>query len=425
MAQGDWIRIAGIILLFALRFFLALAELSLSSANKIRLLQKQDEGVRAADMVLRLIEQPERYLPTLLVLTLASDTGAAALAATLAAKYFPFAAAMATGVVTLLLFVYAEMVPKTFAINSPERVSMIVARPVGIITDLLYPLVYVFIQIANISVRLLGGRISREGPYLTEEEIKTMVSIGEEEGVIEEEEKEMIHSIFEFGDTVVREVMVPRIDMIAVEDSTTLSDVLKVIIQAGHSRIPAYRESVDNIVGVIYAKDILIEMNKPQGERHKIKKLLRPAIFVPESKRVSELLKELQKQKIHMAIVLDEYGGTAGLVTIEDLLEEIVGEIFDEYDLEEAMVEVVDDHTYRFDARADLGEAGELLGVEFPEDVAETIGGLVYNLLGHVPVKGESARFHNLRFVVQKVLGRRILKVLVETKPPDEEASRG
>lgn len=416
-------RVAGIGLLFALRFFLALAELSLSSANKIRLLQKQDEGVKAAEVVLRLTEQPGRYLPTLLVLTLACDTGSAALAATLVAKYFPFAAALATGAVTLLLFVYAEMIPKTFALNSPERVSMIVARPVGVITSLLYPLVYVFIQIANIFVRILGGRISREGPYLTEEEIKTMVSMGEEEGVIEEEEKEMIHSIFEFGDTIVREVMVPRIDMVAVEDNITLHDVLEVIIKAGHSRIPAYRDSVDNIVGVVYAKDILIEMNRHPEERRKIKTLLRPAIFVPESKRVSELLKELQKQKVHMAIVLDEYGGTAGLVTIEDLLEEIVGEIFDEYDLEEAMVEVVDDHTYRFDARADLGEAGELLGVEFPEDVAETIGGLVYNLLGHIPVKGESARFHNLLFTVQKVLGRRILKVLVDTRNQEVEAS--
>lgn len=402
---------------------MALAELSLSSANKIRLLQKQDEGVKAAEVVLRLTEQPGRYLPTLLLISLACDTGAAALAATLAAKYFPFAAALATGVVTLFLFVYAEMVPKTFAINGPERVSMAVARPVQVVTTIFYPIVYIFIKIANVFVRLLGGRIVREGPYLTEQELMTMVSMGEEEGIIEEEEKEMIHSIFEFGDTIVREVMVPRIDMVAVEDSTSLHDVLEVIIKAGHSRIPAYKDSADNIVGVVYAKDILMEMNKPPGERRKIRKLLRAAIFVPESKRVSELLKELQKRKIHMAIVMDEYGGTAGLVTIEDLLEEIVGEIFDEYDLEEAMVEVVDDHTYRFDARADLGEAGELLGVEFPEDVAETIGGLVYNLLGHIPVKGESARFHNLLFTVQKVLGRRILKVLVDTRSPDEEAS--
>jgi len=423
LTTGDWLRVLGILALFAVRAFMALAELSLSSANKIRLLQKQDEGMRAAEVVLRLTEQPGRYLPTLLLISLACDTGAAALAATLAAKYFPFAAALATAVVTLFLFVYAEMVPKTFAINSPERVSMAVARPVRVITALFYPLVYIFIQVANIFVRLLGGRIAREGPYLTEEELKTMVSMGEEEGIIEEEEKEMIHSIFEFGDTIVREVMVPRIDMVAVADSATLPDVLEVIIKAGHSRIPAYKDSADNIVGVVYAKDILMEMNKPPGERRKIKELLRAAIFVPESKRVSELLKELQKRKIHMAIVMDEYGGTAGLVTIEDLLEEIVGEIFDEYDLEEAMVEVVDDHTYRFDARADLGEAGELLGVEFPEDVAETIGGLVYNLLGHIPVKGESARFHKLLFTVQKVLGRRILKVLVDTRAPDEEAA--
>jgi CBS domain containing-hemolysin-like protein len=408
--------------------FLAAAEMSLSSANRIRLMKKAEDGVKKADLVIKLLEHSSRFLPTILLLTLLTDTGAAAIAATLANKFLPFGAVVATALVTLLLFIYAEMIPKTFAINNPESVALLVVRPVVFLTTLFYPLAFVFIKIANFFIAVFGGKVaSSKGPFFTEEEIKTLISYGEEEGVLEEEEKEMINSIFEFGDTIVKEVMVPRVDMICVDKSATLDKVLEVVIKAGHSRIPVYNQSVDNIVGVVYAKDLLIELNKRRSGQVKggngIKKLLRPAYYVPESKPISDLLRELQKKKIHMAIVLDEYGGTAGLVTIEDLLEEIVGEIFDEYDLEEAMVEVVGENAYRIDARADLDEVSEILGVEFPEKIADTIGGLVYNLVGHLPSVGEETSFRNLRFTVEKVMGRRILKILV-TKEEDQQQQK-
>ena len=412
--------------LFVFRIFLGAAELSLSSVSRIRLMQKADEGVKRAQEVLELTKKSSEFLPVILLLSLLSDTGMASIAAVLAAQVIPAGPAIATGAVTLALFIYAEMVPKTFAVNNPERVALLVVRPVVWLTRIVYPLAYIFILIANFFVKLLGGKTGRR-PFVTEEEIKMMVDVGVEEAEIEEDEKEMIHSIFEFGDTIVREVMVPRPDMIAVENSATIEEVLDLIIKVGHSRIPIYEESIDNVVGLIYAKDLLIYLNqtRPGKKAAVLKKMMRSPYFVPETKRVSELLKEMQLKKMHMAVVLDEYGGTAGLVTIEDLLEEIVGEIFDEYDLEETMVEVLSSDSYRLDARASMDQARELLGVDLPEYGGETIGGFVYDLIGHSPVAGEVVKYNNLRLEVEKVVGRRITKItVIKEEEPQAEKSQ-
>lgn len=417
MSIPDWIGLSFLMGIFLFRVFLAAAELSLSSASRIRLLQRADEGEKKAEMTLELTQKSSEFLPVILLLTLLADTGMAAIAAILVARWLPFGPLIATAVVTLALFVFAEMIPKTFAVNNPERVALFVVRPVIWLTTLFYPVATVFIRIANFVVRLFGGTIARR-PFVTEEEIKMMVSVGAEEAAIEEEEKEMIHSIFEFGDTIVREVMVPRPDMVAVESRAKVTEVLDQIIKAGHSRIPVYQETIDNVVGLVYAKDLLIYLNRPKNGKAEavLKKLMRPAYFVPETKRVSELLKEMQQKKTHMAIVLDEYGGTAGLVTIEDLLEEIVGEIFDEYDLEEAMVEVLSADSYRIDGRAPMDEIRDLVGVDLPEFGGDTIGGFVYNLVGHIPVPGELVEYNSLTFEVEKVVGRRISKIIVVKK---------
>lgn len=409
-------------ILFILRFFLAAAEMSLSAANRIRLMQKADEGQKKAQLAVDLIQKPSEFLPVILLLMLVADTGIASIVTVLAASLMPLGPAIATGIVTLTIFIYAEMIPKTLAINNPERMVLLVVKPVKFMTKIFYPLAYVFIRIANFFVRVIGGTTVRR-PFVTEEEIKMMVSVGAEEATIEEEEKEMIHSIFEFGDTIVREVMVPRPDMIVVESKATIEEVLDLIIKVGHSRIPVFEESIDNVIGLIYAKDLLIYLNraKPGKADVVLKKLLRPAYFVPETKKVSELLKEMQHKKSHMAIVLDEYGGTAGLVTIEDLLEEIVGEIFDEYDLEEVRVEVLSVNEYRIDGRASMDEVEELLEVDLPDYGGETIGGFVCDLVGRIPIPGEVAEFKNLRFEVEKVVGRRISKIIVVKNEPEVE----
>ncbi len=415
-----------LLILFIFRIFLGAAELSLSASSKIRLMQKADEGVKRAEDVLELTKKSSEFLPVILLLTLLADTGMASIAALVAVEVLPMGPAIATGLVTLALFIYAEMVPKTFAVNNPERVAFLVVRPVVWLTRVFYPIAYVFILISNFFVKILGGKITRR-PFVTEEEIKMMVTMGAEEAEIEEDEKEMIHSIFEFGDTIVREVMVPRPDMVAVEKRAPLEEVLDLIIKVGHSRIPVYDESIDNVAGVVYAKDLLIYLNKAQPAKKAVvlKKMMRLPYFVPETKRVSELLKEMQLKKMHMAVVLDEYGGTAGLVTIEDLLEEIVGEIFDEYDLEEAKVEVLSADSFRLDGRTSMDEVREVLGVDLPDYGGETIGGFVYDLVGHIPVPGEVVQYENLRFEVEEIVARRILKIIVIREQPAETEKAG
>lgn len=264
-----------------------------------------------------------------------------------------------------------------------------------------------------------GPRIEgRAIPVIDEAELRTLVDAGEEGGAIEATEKEMIVSIFELHDTVVGEIMVPRPDMVAIPVTASLSEALNVILQAGYSRIPVYEGTIDHIVGVLYAKDLLRLLRDGIREAS-LKELLRPPYFVPEGKRIVDLLREMQQRKVHMAIVVDEYGGVAGLVTIEDILEEIVGEIQDEFDRsEEPLVLPVDEHTYLFDGRVDLDEVQELLGVTLHAEGADTLAGYVYERLGHIPAAGETFMEEGLEFRVEEVLGRRIRKIRVRRLEP-------
>ncbi len=401
-----------IILIFLSAFFSS-TETAITSFSKIRLRHLMEDEDKRKKWMEILHEQPERYLSTILLGNNVVNIGASVLATALAIEAGLAAPkSIATGIMTFILLVFGEITPKTFATQNAEKMTMIVIKPIHILSYFFYPVVKIFIFLANLIIRLLGGKPTRKGPFLTEDEIKTLVSVGEQEGVLEEHEKEYIHHIFEFGDTVVKEVMVPRMDMVSVSSKSKINELMNLIIETGHSRIPVFRGSVDNIIGIIYAKDILVHQNK-SGEEISLENLIRPAIYIPENKRVSELLTELQQKKIHLAIVVDEYGGTAGLVTIEDLLEEIVGEIFDEYDLEEMMVEKINDQNYRVDARMDLEELGEIIGFEFPKDDIETIGGFVFNLFGKIPTAGEKIEYENIIFKVERVQRRRIDKILI------------
>jgi CBS domain containing-hemolysin-like protein len=271
------------------------------------------------------------------------------------------------------------------------------------------------IGLANV---LLPGRGLRQGPFVSEEEIRSMAEVGSQEGAIEIEEKEMIHSIFEFGDTIVREVMTPQPDIVAVNATSTLDEVLDLVIRHGYSRIPVYAEDRDEIIGIVYAKDVLRELHSGQNGRS-LRELARRAYFVPESKRVADLLREMQQEKVHVAIVVDEYGTIAGLVTLEDLLEEIVGEIADEYDREEPQVEPAGNGRYRVNARLPVDELNELLGAQLPNEEWDTVGGLIMGILGRLPIQGEEVEFEGLRFTAERVQGRRISKVLIERLPKE------
>ncbi|HYL52956.1 MAG TPA: hemolysin family protein, partial [Acidimicrobiia bacterium] len=310
-----------------------------------------------------------------------------------------------------VVFTLFEVVPKTFALQHSDR-SALLLSPVLVFVTRFWPLRVLtrgFIGIANV---LLPGKGLRHGPFVTEEEILTMADVAAQEAAIETEERELIHSIFEFGDTVVREVMLPRTDMVAVEADATVDEAIEMAISAGKSRLPAYEDSIDDIVGLVFLKD-LVARSGSGGGSEPVRQSLRPAHFVPESKRVAELLREMQTEKFHMAIVVDEYGGTAGLVTMEDLLEEIVGEITDEYDVDEPTVERLPTGSWRVPGRTPIDEISELLHTDLPQEEWDTVGGLVFNTLGHVPVEGECVVADGLEFCAERVQGRRIVSVIV------------
>jgi CBS domain containing-hemolysin-like protein len=412
----------GLLLLVAA--FSAMAETAVSRVGRAKAHHLHQEKRRGAAALVRIVEDPAPFLNIVLLLTLLCHITATVLATVLAIRIADDAGeAIATVVMTLLIFVFAEVVPKTYTVQRTDRAALFMAPPVLWLGRILRPLGRALIGISNAVMVLLPGHGLPKGPFVTEDEIRHMVDVAEEEQEIEEEERELIHSVFEFGDTVVREVMVPRPDMICLPADTAFNVALKTIVDAGYSRIPLYEGDTDNIVGLLYAKDLLKRVHESRNDT-KVSTLGRAPTFIPEQKKVSELLREMQTQHVHMAIVVDEYGGTAGLVTIEDLIEEIVGEIVDEYDKEEPLVEPIDEETIRVDAKMPIDEVNELLDVELPHEEWDTVGGLVFGLTGRVPVVGEKVRFDSIEFKTERVTGRRIQKVVIrklsaETDPAE------
>jgi CBS domain containing-hemolysin-like protein len=407
-----------VVLLMAFGSILAMAESSLTRMNRVRAMALEEEGRRYAARLVQIENDPPHYLNAIYLWVMIVQNGSAILVAFLAARLFgSIWITIVSLLFTLLYFIVVEAMSKTFAILHSDRVALRLAPVVYWLSRILYWPTRTLIAVANV---LLPGKGLREGPFVSEEEIRAMAEAGSEEGAIEEEEKELIHSIFEFGDTVVREVMTPEPDIVAVEVSDSLNAVQDLVIRHGYSRIPVYRERLEDIVGVVYAKDVLRELRGGQGRRS-LEDLARKAAFVPESRKVSDLLRDMQREKFHMALVVDEYGSLVGLVTLEDLLEEIVGEIFDEYDREDPNVEPAGDGRYRVNARLPVDELNELLEVELPQEDWDSVGGLMMGILGRVPTQGERVEVKGLRFTAEQVKGRRIAKVLVERVPERDQ----
>ncbi len=411
-----------IALLLLLAAFAAMAETAISRIGRVKALHlAQERSGKAPARLLKIVEDPAPFLNVVLFVTLLAHISGTTLATTLALREIGEGAeAIAAGAMTFLIFVLAEVVPKTYTVQRTETAALLAARPVYVVGRLLMPVAKVLILVANALMVLLPGRGLPKGPFVTEDEIRHLVDVAEEEEEIEEEERELIHSVFEFGDTVVREVMVPRPDMITIPATATLDVGLETIIKGGYSRVPIYEGDTDNIVGVLYAKDLLKRIHEKRRDS-KVSALGRAPLFIPEQKKVAELLREMQEQRVHMAIVVDEYGGTAGLVTIEDLIEEIVGEIVDEYDQEEPLVEPVDEDRIRVDAKMPIDEVNELLDVDLPHEEWDTVGGLVFGLTGRVPEVGESVRLDSLEFKTERVTGRRVQKVLITKSRSGEQ----
>jgi len=314
-----------------------------------------------------------------------------------------------------------EMFSRSLAIQNAESFAYFSAPAIRILRNVIGPPLEILFRL----LKKVSGRfgMTRVVPYLTVEEMIAVVETGEEEGVIEEEEKEMFHSIFDLGDTNVREVMIPRVDIVAVEQSQSISDALERISQCGHSRLPVYDESIDKIVGVIYAKDILGVARSAEWDRP-VRELKRDAIFVPDGKAVDDLLREFREEKVHLAIVVDEYGGTAGIVTLEDVLEEIVGEIQDEFDPDDSLFSRVDEETAVVDAKISIDDLNEQFTINIPADRHDTLGGYLYELIDRVPSEGEVVQENGIDFTIEKVNRQRISSVrLRKNLPADNEQS--
>jgi CBS domain containing-hemolysin-like protein len=393
---------------------LTLAEAALTRVTIVRALALQEEGRRNADRLARIESDPPRYLNSVYLMVLLTQNGAAIIVAILADRYLGgLGVTLASLGFTLLYFVLVEAMAKTYGVLHSDGVALALSPLVAFLGRLLAMPTRGLIGLANV---LLPGRGLKEGPFVSEEDIRSMAEVGSEEGSIDEGEKQLIHSIFEFGDTIAREVMVPRPDIVAIEADKTLRDVQALVLQHGYSRIPVYRGDLDDVVGIVFAKDVLKALHQGKFDMP-LPDVVRGAHFVPESKKAADLLKEMRQETFHIALVYDEYGSTSGLVTLEDLIEELVGEIADEYDRDEPEMESMGNGCYRVSGKVSVDEVNELLDVELPDEEWDTVGGLVLDLFGHIPDQGQEIRFQGLVFEVEQVTGRRISKVLITRDP--------
>ncbi|HNQ54258.1 MAG TPA: hemolysin family protein [Methanothrix sp.] len=398
-------------LLLCFSAFFSASETALMSLSKIRLIHMVEEKTRGASIIKDLRDNPSKMLGTILVGNNIVNIGASSIATVLAIEYFgDTGAGIATGITTILVLIFGEITPKSLAAQKSERVSLIVARPIFILTYLLNPIVFVFTQIAGLFMRLLGFQSNANLPTITEDELKSMVNLGEEEGVIEDHEKTMICNVFDFADQLVKDVMIQRMDIIAIDMNASYDEIIKIIKNEQYSRYPIYSKRIDNIVGILNVKELVY---RDPEEIFDIKKFVKKPYYTFEFTNTSELFNEMKKRRTHMAIVLDEYGGTAGIVTIEDLVEEIVGEISDEYDMHTQEIETIREGEYIVDGSTRIEELNELIGTEIESEHYDSIGGFVIELMGRLPRQGESVEHMGTKFIIESMERNRIRKIRV------------
>lgn len=418
-----------ILVLILINGFFVAAEIAFVSVRRTRLDELAEAGDRRAKRAQVLMRDPGRFLAVIQVAITFLGALASAVAAvsivtvvseplrqiTFLADYADTIALLfVTSIVAIVSIVLGELIPKGLALGNPDRIALTVSGPITLFAKIVSPLVAVLVLLTKVISKPFGIDPTRT-PELSAAEIRLIVEQGSQQGVLEAEEEQMISAVMSLSDSKLHEVMVPRIDIAAIDQEASFDDAVTLVLTEGHSRTPLYKESVDHIVGILYAKDLL-RIIAAGGPRPRLRDIMRPALFVPESQAVDDLLNELQRRRVHMAIVLDEYGGTAGLVTIEDLLEEIVGEIQDEFDEEEPMKVIVREGEAILDGRADIDEMGELIdpALELEDDEEyDTVGGFVYHRIGRVPVVGDTVAVDPFKITVIKVTGRRVGKVRV------------
>lgn len=433
-----WTQILVILLLIGLNAFFAASEMAIVSVRHSRIKPLADDGNKAAILVSRFLEEPSKLLATIQIgITFAGFLASAIGAQTLSGGLTRFLVGLnvpvisgsaawistfiVTSIIALFTLVLGELVPKRMALSQSEKIALSVAGTINFLSKVTYPAVKFLTVSTNFIVKLMGGPARTTGDQITEEEIRLMINVGEEKGIFQETETEMINSIFEFDDTVAKEVMTPRTDIIAISAEATREEILDVIVEENFSRIPVYEESIDNIVGILYVKDLFAMIKRKNEWEVTLKDIIRPVHFVPEYKKIDELFKEMQKSKTHIAVVIDEYGGTAGLLTIEDLLEEIVGNIFDEYDDVVLDYEKIDDNTYIVSGMLDIDDVNDILDTSIPEEEFDTISGMILSHSGKMPEVGYDLTIDNIYFRIEEVDDKRISKIRVEKRDIDPD----
>ncbi len=424
MSLAFWVESAGVIIFLFLILLSNLAETSHLSVNQERLRRLACRGNRSARAALKLAQNLDQLLGATIVIVNASMVGASILVAHIAVTHLhlkPYVGLFALALI-LVTLLFCEVVPKGYAVRRAERVALKVSRPFLFLASLLKPFVALVSALGNALLRPFGSS-SEAHSALVEARLRALAVLGREEGALREEERRLIEEILEFGKIRVKEIMVPRPDIVAVPSRAPISEVAKIVVDKGHSRIPVYEDSKDNVIGVAYAKDLLKHLREGKFDLP-VKEIMRAPLYVPETMLVEDLLRQMQRERVHIAIVVDEYGGTAGLVTLEDLLEELVGEIQDEHDRVEARVRWIDERTAIVDGLLNRDEVEDFLGVKLPEGDFDTLAGFIVSRLGRLPKPGDRVEYGGAVFQVLQVVRRRITKIRF-TKPREGEGHGG
>ena len=424
MSGSETLYLVLLIVCFILSAFFSGSETAFIALERYRVEHLVATDVKGAKRVASLLERPERLLSTILLGNNLVNTAVAALATVLAVATWGTerGVIIATIGVTIILLIFSETTPKTIAAHHAEKLSITFARPIQAISWLLTPFVVVLSWIAFAFTRMVGGTpVPRS--IISDEEIRTMISVGHKEGTVEEAEAKLLDRVFDFGDRPVSEVMVPRPEVVSIEDGSKIADFLSLFSESPLSRFPVFQENMDNVIGILSVKDVLMGMAKGNINNDSfINELIRPAYFTPETKRINELFAEMQDKNYRMAVVVDEYGGTAGIVSLSGLVEEIVGPVGDELAAVEKEYEVINEHTFQIDGSMRVEEANAELNLEFPEGDYETVAGFVLHLLGHIPKQGQQLRYKGLKLVITKMRGLKIEEILLTKEKRGKES---
>ena len=412
-STSNSIQIVLIIILLIGSGFFSASETALMSLSKIKMRHMEEDGVKGAKLVSTLIEDSNRLLTSILIGNNIVNIAATSITTSLfTAMLGAQGVAIATGLMTVLVLIFGEITPKTISANNPEKASLVVAKPIKFFVTILTPIVWIFNIITKVIFKLFGVDDKGVKPFITEEELKTMVNVSHEEGLLEMEEREIINNVFEFGDMQAKEAMVQRLDIVAIDMEDSYEEIIDLFKTEKLSRMPVYEETIDDIIGILNIKDIIF-LSDEEIENFDIKKYMREAFFTYEFKKITQLLEEMKKDKSQMAIVVDEYGGTAGLITIEDLVEVIVGDIEDEYDEEEDEIQVISPNEFLVDGSTKISDVNEILNIELESEEFDSIGGYIIGYIRHIPEENEIIEMDNIKFNIESVDKNRIKKIRI------------